>query len=129
MYPCNFCHSPKHCVAKCWKRQTMYMKSVSSRKETQHKALTQQRKKEKGKQVWMPKTQCTFCNMGGHQKDNCWKLNAELHPKKDKRIAHVLMKEEILPAKQEEQCEGRKQATWFCQKWMSQLHCILLPLM
>jgi hypothetical protein len=46
--------------------------------------------------------------MSGHQKANCWKLNLELRPRKDKRIAHVLMKEEILLAKQEEHCEGKK---------------------
>jgi hypothetical protein len=53
----------------------------------------------------------------------------ELRPRKDKRILHVLVKEEGLPAKQEEHREGKKPATWFFQKWMSQLHCILLPLM
>jgi hypothetical protein len=70
-----------------------------------------------------------YCNKSGHQKASCWKLNPELRPKKEKRIAHVLMKEEILPVKQEEHREEKKPTTWFFQKWMSQLHCILLPLM
>jgi hypothetical protein len=129
LYPCTYCHSPKHCVAKCWKRQTLYRKPMSTRKETRHKGSSPQWKKEKGKQVWMPKTHCTFCNKSGHQKASCWKLNPELRPRKDKRILHVLMKEEGLPAKQEEHREGKKPVTWFCQKWMSKLHCILLPLM
>jgi hypothetical protein len=77
----------------------------------------------------MPKTRCTFCNKSGHQKDSCWKLNPELHPKKGKRILHAPMKEEGLPAKQDEHREGEKAVTWFCQKWMSRLHCVLLPLM
>jgi hypothetical protein len=102
---------------------------MSTRKETRHKESTPKWKKEKGKQIWMPKTHCTYCNMGGHQKTSCWKLNPELHPKKEKRIAHVLTKEERLPAKQEEHHEGKKPTTWFFQKWMSHLHCILLPLM
>ena len=129
LYPCTYFHSPKHCVAKCWKRQTLYRKPMSTRKETRHKGSSPQWKKEKGKQVWMPKTHCTFCNKSGHQKASCWKLNPELRPEKDKRILHVLMKEEGLPVKQEEHREGKKPVTWFCQKWMSQLHCILLPLM
>jgi hypothetical protein len=33
-YPCTYCHSPKHCVAKCWKRQNLYKKPMSTRKET-----------------------------------------------------------------------------------------------
>jgi hypothetical protein len=69
LYPCAYCHSPKHCVAKCWKRQTLYRKPMSSKKETRHKGSIPQRKKEKAKQVWMPKTRCTFCNKSGHQKD------------------------------------------------------------
>jgi hypothetical protein len=77
----------------------------------------------------MPKNHCTYCNRGGHQKANYWKFNMELRPNKEKRIAHVLMKEEGLPAKQEEHPERKKTVTWFCQKWMSHLHCILLPLM
>jgi hypothetical protein len=44
-------------------------------------------------------------------------------------IVHVLTKEEAVPGKQEEQHEGKKTITWFFQKWMSHLHCILLPLM
>ena len=114
MYPCTFCHSPKHCVMKCWKRQYLYRKFMSTRKETRHKDSTPQRKKEKGKQVWMPKTHCTYCNRGGHQKANCWKLNPKLCPNKDKRIAHVLTKEEGLPTEQEEHHEDKKPSTWFC---------------
>jgi hypothetical protein len=87
---------------------------MSTRKETRHKDSTPQRKKEKGKHVWMPKNQCTFCNRSGHQKANCWKLNPELHPKKDKTNAQVLTKEEGLPGKQEEHREVKKLATWFC---------------
>jgi hypothetical protein len=102
---------------------------MSTRKETRHKGSIPQRKKEKGKPVWMPKTHCTFCNKSGHQKASCWKLNLELHPRKDKMIFHVLTKDEGLPVKQEEHREGKKPVTWLCQKWMSQLHCILLPLM
>jgi hypothetical protein len=82
-----------------------------------------------GKTSLDAKNSLHFCNRGGHQKANCWKLNLELRPKKDKRIVHVLMKEEGLPVKQEEHHEGKKPTTWFFQKWMSQLHCILLPLM
>jgi hypothetical protein len=74
---------------------------MSTRKETREKYPTPQWNKEKGKQVWMPKTHCTYCNRGGHQKANCWKLNLELHPKKEKRIARVLTKEEELLVKQE----------------------------
>jgi hypothetical protein len=37
IYPCTFCHSPKHCVSKRWKRQYLYWKFMSTRKETQHK--------------------------------------------------------------------------------------------
>jgi hypothetical protein len=96
MYPCTLCHSPKHCVENFWKIKSLYMKFMLTRKETQHKDSTPQWNKEKGKQVWMPKTHCTYCNRGGHQKDNCWRLNPELRPKKDKRIAHVLTKEEEL---------------------------------
>jgi hypothetical protein len=102
---------------------------MSTRKETSHKDSTPQQKKEKVKQVWMPKTHCTYCNKGGHQKANCWKLNPELRPNKEKRIPHVLTKEEALPVKQEEQHEGNKTVTGFFQKKMSHLHCILLPLM
>jgi hypothetical protein len=102
---------------------------MSSKKETRRKGSSPQRKKEKVKQVWMPKTRCTFCNKSGHQKASCWKLNPELRPKKGKRILHAPTKEEGLPAKQEEHREGKKAVTWFCQKWMSQLHCVLLPLM
>jgi hypothetical protein len=129
MYPCTFCHSLKHCVEKCRKIQSLYKKFMSTKKETQHKDSNPQRKKETGKQVWMPKNHCTYCNRGGHRKANCWKLNTELRPKKDKNIVHVLTKEEALPAKQEEQYEGKKTITWFFQKWMSHLHCILLPLL
>jgi hypothetical protein len=83
-----------------------------------------------GKTSLDAKNSLHFCNRSGHQKASCWKLNLELRPRKDKRIAHVLMKEEgLLPAKQEEHHEGKKPTTWFFQKWMSQLHCILLPLM
>jgi hypothetical protein len=57
---------------------------MSTRKETRHKDSTPQWKKEKGKQVWMSKNHCTYCNKGGHQKAKCWKLNLELRPKKDK---------------------------------------------
>jgi hypothetical protein len=92
----------------------LYRKFISTRKETKHKDSTPQRKKEKGKQVRMPKNHCTYCNRGGHQKDKYWKLNPELHPNKDKRIVNVLMKEEELPAKQEEHHEGKKPTTWFC---------------
>jgi hypothetical protein len=116
MYPCTFCHSPKHCVAKCWKRQYLYRKFISTKKETRHKDSTLEWKKEKGKQVWMPKTHCTYCNRGGHQKAKIWKLNPELRPKKEKRIVHVLIKEEVLPMKQEEHHEGKKPTTWFFQK-------------
>ena len=77
----------------------------------------------------MLKNHCTYCNKGGHQKAKRWNLNLEIHPKRDKRIVHVITKEEALPAKQEEHHEGKKPAAWFFQKWMSQLHCILLPLM
>jgi hypothetical protein len=129
LYPCAYCRSPKHCVAKCWKRQTLYRKPMSSKKETRRKGSSPQWKKEKVKQVWMPKTHCTFCNKSGHQKASCWKLNLELRPRKDKRILHAPTKEEGLSAKQEEHREGRKAVTWFCQKWVSQLHCVLLPLM
>jgi hypothetical protein len=107
----------------------MYRKSMSARKENRHKDSTPQWNKEKGKQVWMSKTHCTFCNRGGHQKANCWKLNLELCPRKEKRIAHVLMKEEGLPVKKEEHHEENKPSTCLFQKWMSQLHYILLPLM
>jgi hypothetical protein len=100
---------------------------MSNRKETRHKDSTPQWKKVKGKQVWIPKTHCTYYNRGGHQKDKCWKLNLELLTKKEKMIVHVLTKEEALLEKQEEQHEGKKTITWFCQKWMSHLHCILLP--
>jgi hypothetical protein len=75
------------------------------------------------------KTRCTFCNKSGHQKDSCWKLNPKLHPRKEKRTLHVPTKEEGLPSKREEHREGKKPTTWFCQKWMSQLQCVLLPLM
>jgi hypothetical protein len=75
----------------------MYKKFMSTRKGTRHKDSTPQWKKEKGKQIWMPKIHCTFCNKGGHQKTNCWKLNLKLHPKKEKRVVHVLTKEEGLP--------------------------------
>jgi hypothetical protein len=34
IYPCTYCHSPKHCVSKCWKRQTFYRKPMSTKKET-----------------------------------------------------------------------------------------------
>ena len=100
-----------------------------TRKETRHKDSTPQWKKEKDKQIWMPKNQCTYCNRGGHQKANCWKLNPELRPKKDIRFVQVLTKEETLPTKQEEHHEGKKIVTWFFHKWMSHPHCILLPLM
>ena len=94
MYPCTFCLSPRHCVAKCWKRQSLYRKFMSTRKEKQHKKSTPQWKKEKGKLVWMSKSHYTYCNRGGHQKASCWKLNPELHLRKEKRIAQVIMKEE-----------------------------------
>jgi hypothetical protein len=102
---------------------------MSTKKETRRKGSSPQWNKENGKQVWMPKTHCTFCNKSGHQKTSCWKLNPELRPRKDKMILHVSMKEDGLSAKQEEHREGNNTVTWFCQKWMSQLHCILLPLM
>jgi hypothetical protein len=102
---------------------------MSTRKEKRRKGSSPQRKKEKVKQVWMRKTCCTFCSKSGHQKTSCWKLNLELRPRKGKRILHAPTKEEGLPAKQEEHREGKKAVTWFCQKWMSQLHCALLPLM
>jgi hypothetical protein len=46
------------------------MNFISTRKETRNKYSTAQRKKEKGKQVWIPKNHCSHCNRGGHQK--CW---------------------------------------------------------
>jgi hypothetical protein len=46
------------------------MKFISTKKETRHKYSTAQQKKEKGKQVWIPKNHCTYCNRGGDQK--CW---------------------------------------------------------
>jgi hypothetical protein len=116
IYPCTFCHSPKHCIEKCWKRKNLHKNFMSTRKETWHKNSTPQWKKEKGKHGWMPKTHCTHCNRGGHQKDNCWKLNPKLRPKKEIRIVHVLTKEEALPMKQEEHHEGNKTTTWFFQK-------------
>jgi hypothetical protein len=42
----------------------------------------------------MPKTHGAYCNRGGHKNVKCWKINLELRPKKDKRISHVLTKEE-----------------------------------
>jgi hypothetical protein len=45
MYPCTYCLSPKYCVAKCWKRQNLYKKPMSTRKETRHKDSTPQWKK------------------------------------------------------------------------------------
>jgi hypothetical protein len=77
----------------------------------------------------MPKTHCAYCNKGGHQKAKCWKLNPDFRPRKDKMIVHVCTKEETFPVKKEEHHEGKKEVTWFCQKWMSHRHCILLSLM
>jgi hypothetical protein len=42
MYPCTFFHSPKNCVAKCWKIQSLYRNFMSARKETRHKDSTPQ---------------------------------------------------------------------------------------
>jgi hypothetical protein len=34
IYPCTFFRSPKHCVIKCRKRQYLYMKFMSTKKDT-----------------------------------------------------------------------------------------------
>jgi hypothetical protein len=33
IYPCTYCHSPKHYVSKSWKRKTLYKKPMLTRKE------------------------------------------------------------------------------------------------
>jgi hypothetical protein len=47
----------------------------------------------------------------------------------EKMIVQVIRKEKGLPTNPEEHREGKKPTTWFFHKWMSQFHCILLPLM
>jgi hypothetical protein len=134
--PCMFSGLHNHCVAKCWKRKSLYKKFMSTRKEERRKDHSPRLNVEHGNKELKSKNYCNHCNMSAHWIDICWKFHPQLHLKQGKKVVHALMKKEVVdervvqtPTIQEKQPKKENSLVKFGKKWVTYLQSCLLLLL